>query len=769
MELFSTRLFRSAVESSLKREEHRMDSATDKKLLLRPIEFGPSVTLDRSHLNNLKEKYIVFKSHLKLTPSDGNNKKRVDPFETTEPIQIGVNKPVTAVAGPTTTVDTTTTEPVTVVKEEPRELFPMDQVILGWKKLANDWLTGCGLTNMGNSCYLNSTLQALFHVPSMVNWLIFDREGSSLHGLPDCACLICAMRKTLLDSQSQIVHSIRPHLIYSRLSKLSRSLVPGRQEDAHEFLRCLLEGMEKSFLERFKDNATFDCKLKETTPLNQIFGGYLRTSVRCLGCGNVSTTFQHFQDLLLDIRKAQSVDDAMDLYFTREKLDEESYHCGACHKKVQATKQFQLERPPNVLCIQLKRFSMCNNKLIKHVRFQKTLDMTKFVRQPLRTSLKYRLVSLITHLGSTLSCGHYTAIGQSPSGHYYCFDDHNVKPISIQNVLDTNPYILLYELEAPPLIEKPIQQTVKSKASSTVTASASSNTKVPNGTAIRQSNGPKKLTQMVFKSAPSMPLLMGFTSDEVYGPELPPVANGKRKLTSSTSSGRSDQSSSGEEEIAKKEADSSTGAMEISGDVSPSSVLSTSVSSLDKNGTSKRLVPYETSSSEEEQYEANRVHTKATLVGEWQVTSTTDIRPQNGQWVKKRSAENSKHNVVSELFKMSTSGYSAPVSTWGGNRSQLDKEVQQERREDRKRSADSSIDQGRAKHAKVSSSFNKGKTNPGYNPIQECHNMKNWSNSSGSSGYNHYHHNSKPYYHNRHKRNFHQGNRGSFHKSYRYR
>lgn len=127
----------------------------------------------------------------------------------------------------------------------------------------------------------------------------------------------------------------------------------------------------------------------------------------------------------------------------------------------------------------------------------------------------------------------------------------------MQNVLDTNPYILLYELEAPPLIEKPLQQTVKSKATSTITASASSNTKVANCTVIQLPDRPKKLSQMVFKPSPSMPLLMGFTSDKVYGPELPPLANGKAKLvTSSTSPGRSDladESSSGEEEVSRKQ------------------------------------------------------------------------------------------------------------------------------------------------------------------------------------------------------------------------
>lgn len=213
-----------------------------------------------------------------------------------------------------------------------RELYPSEKIQLGWSN-TGDWSVGAGMVNMGNTCYLNSTLQALFHVPSLVNWLISDKEHNA-----DCsdsgACIICAMRKTLLESQQRNMSSIRPMLIYNKLRVVCRNLIPGRQEDAHEILRYLVEAMEKSYLQRFKNHSQFDSKVKETTPLNQILGGYLRSAVRCLRCGHVSTTFQHFQDLLVDIRKAQTVDEALELYFSREKLDDESYHCESCQKKV---------------------------------------------------------------------------------------------------------------------------------------------------------------------------------------------------------------------------------------------------------------------------------------------------------------------------------------------------------------------------------------------------------------------------------------------------
>ena len=34
-------------------------------------------------------------------------------------------------------------------------------------------------------------------------------------------------------------------------------------------------------------------------------------------------------------------------------------------------------------------------------------------------NFKYRLVSLITHVGPSPNCGHYTAIGEAPNGTYY--------------------------------------------------------------------------------------------------------------------------------------------------------------------------------------------------------------------------------------------------------------------------------------------------------------------------------------------------------------
>uniref|UniRef100_A0A182MJ13 Ubiquitin carboxyl-terminal hydrolase 36 n=1 Tax=Anopheles culicifacies TaxID=139723 RepID=A0A182MJ13_9DIPT len=333
-----------------------------------------------------------------------------------------------------------------------RTLFPRENVQIGWKTTGRKWLVGAGMTNMGNTCYLNSTLQALFHVPAIANWLLSDEPHRSKcdDGGSGGSCIICAMAKTLLESQTNQT-AFRPYLVYSKLRLVCKHLVPGRQEDAHEFLRYLVEAMEKSYLNRSKNSKELDQYSKETTPLNQILGGYLRSEVKCLSCQHVSTTFQHFEDLLLDIRKANSIDEALELYFARERLEEMGYKCEACKRRVAATKQFSLERAPFVLCIQLKRFSMLSGKINKHVELRSKLDLTPYSSPVMRTNggkLTYRLTSMVTHLGSTQHCGHYTAIGHTDAAGYHVFDDSSVRPIGIHNVMSTNAYILFYELES---------------------------------------------------------------------------------------------------------------------------------------------------------------------------------------------------------------------------------------------------------------------------------------------------------------------------------
>ncbi|XP_045119386.1 LOW QUALITY PROTEIN: ubiquitin carboxyl-terminal hydrolase 36-like [Portunus trituberculatus] len=348
--------------------------------------------------------------------------------------------------------------------EEPRVvLWSREKVSLGWRKV---FPPGAGMYNLGNTCYLNSSLQALFHIPALANWLLEELQGhtqrceattTTATATTTAFCSVCAMMKTLRATLDRATPAIKPALIQHKLKSIGKTLSYGRQEDAHEFIKLLLDHMEKSYL-AFRHATKLDHRSKETTPLNQIFGGYLRQQVICPLCRYVSTTFSHFQDLVLDIRSVSSVDDALNLHFRKETLDSENaYRCEKCHKKVSATKRHLIERAPHVLLIQLKRFTMSGGKIGKHVNIQRTIDLTRFVSGAKGGGggaggggYQYRLTSMVIHLGGSQHGGHYTAVAEASNGAMFEFDDASVRSISLQSALLRNPYILFYEMIRKP-------------------------------------------------------------------------------------------------------------------------------------------------------------------------------------------------------------------------------------------------------------------------------------------------------------------------------
>lgn len=140
-----------------------------------------------------------------------------------------------------------------------------------------------------------------------------------------------------------------------------------------------------------------------------------------------------------------------------------------------------------------------------------------------------------------------------------------------------------------------------------------------------------------------------------------------------------------------------------------------------------KLVPYDmddsSNCSDESSHspaEAESHVTPKATAGDWKVTDANNIADEPSSegksWNKKKVQGD--RSTVNELLRMSHSGYGAPVSSWNGTRAQLDKEVNNERRENnRKRPPSDLSDQGRNKHQKMNTNGSY-KSNPGYNPIQ---------------------------------------------------
>lgn len=84
------------------------------------------------------------------------------------------------------------------------------------------------------------------------------------------------------------------------IRRVGRQFRPMRQEDAHEYLRQLLDCMHEEAL-KANNVKTSDGKIAETTLISRVFGGYLCNELKCSTCTYSSKTYNHFQDLSLEV------------------------------------------------------------------------------------------------------------------------------------------------------------------------------------------------------------------------------------------------------------------------------------------------------------------------------------------------------------------------------------------------------------------------------------------------------------------------------------
>jgi len=335
------------------------------------------------------------------------------------------------------------------VGKSPRALFDSSHVAsnIRWGRIGRP---APGFFNHGNTCYLNSVLQCLVHLPPLAQCLSNDdiaqkalanMGSSSQNGQTPIAVLFKGLVTDVWKRSNG--KAFLPRSMVMSIRRVGKQFRPLRQEDAHEYLRHLVDCMHEEMLKAHKVKLA-DGKIAETTFISRVFGGNLCSELRCPKCPYVSRTFNYFQDLSLDVTSGiSSVESSLKLFSKTEQLTVgNEWKCDGCKRRVLAKKQMTFVELPVCLVLHLKRFTYGQGKVNKPVAFD--LEMSV---QCKHESVPYRLTAIVVHHGGSVHSGHYVAYVLAPNGVWNEMNDSTVTPVTVQKVLSQQAYICFYTRE----------------------------------------------------------------------------------------------------------------------------------------------------------------------------------------------------------------------------------------------------------------------------------------------------------------------------------
>ncbi|XP_004296763.1 PREDICTED: ubiquitin carboxyl-terminal hydrolase 2 [Fragaria vesca subsp. vesca] len=160
-----------------------------------------------------------------------------------------------------------------------------------------------GLVNLGNTCFFNSILQNLLAIDRLrCHFLNFEAPAGPL---------TISLKKLFADTKPEagLKNVINPRSFFGCICSKAPQFRGYQQQDSHELLRCLLDGLcteELSMRKRTRPSQNGDPSNPVPTFVDAVFGGQISSTVRCVECGHSSTVYESFLDLSLPVPTRKS-------------------------------------------------------------------------------------------------------------------------------------------------------------------------------------------------------------------------------------------------------------------------------------------------------------------------------------------------------------------------------------------------------------------------------------------------------------------------------
>jgi len=242
-------------------------------------------------------------------------------------------------------------------------------LISGYRKEEGDGTVG--LTNIGNTCFMNSMIHCLSNTVPLREYILSSRCKDELNSSSKMkgklmTCFIDLLKQLwAADTKG----AVTPRNFKSQIQKFSPRFGGYEQQDSQEFLRFLLEGLHedinkvkvrsKKGVPEFHNLSAQEqaaktwlwYKSKDDSYIFDLFVGQLESALKCSECRNVSLTFDPFWDLSLPIAKSfysneqTQLEECLSNFTKEETLDgDEKPFCEKCKARRKMTKKLSIHK-----------------------------------------------------------------------------------------------------------------------------------------------------------------------------------------------------------------------------------------------------------------------------------------------------------------------------------------------------------------------------------------------------------------------------------------
>jgi len=340
-----------------------------------------------------------------------------------------------------------------------------------------------GLNNIGETSFMNSTLQCLSQTEALANYFL---KESNLHRIinnnlsknnetPQLSPIFHELIKKLWSKEKII--SFSPNNFMNIVEKMNPIFKKGQAGDAKDFIIFVLERIHKELKQPIKtyynNNNTLIHPLnqydksnalnyfinefgKECSIISDIFFGFNETTNVCINCKNIYNSndlyypiyynYGIFNCLIFPLEKVKNMKNSQmnyynnsncvslyDCFYFNKKSEfftgENRNYCNICKQVFDSIYSSQIFISPNVLIIILNRGK--GNIYDVKLNFTESIDITQFVLQKDKPQIVYNLYGVITNIGQSGPNAHFIAFCKSPVDYrWYRFNDSIVNPIN---------------------------------------------------------------------------------------------------------------------------------------------------------------------------------------------------------------------------------------------------------------------------------------------------------------------------------------------------